>query len=304
MGDVCDHPLGDQVVGQLGQAPGRKRLIEVLRVRERDPLDLLALGQRERRRPSALVARVERVEAVAVEVVDHLADGVGIGEDDLADRRRRHALGREQHDLRAPPRHHRARRPAHDPQQPLTFLVADLAQPHTGRHGDLSPGTMTMPRDSPLRPRLLDYANPANDAGCTTSCTVAGEEVDTGMEAKCFADYMRIHTLEATGGKTYAEMPQYATDDGKGTSDKAAASKNPETGAPVSNPARQIWVTETALTTALYVSFFAGGVALLAIIVGIALLLIGIGFLVRISVGKRRAATPAGQTEGTAAVPA
>ena len=90
------------------------------------------------------------------------------------------------------------------------------------------------------------------------SCTVAGEEVDTGMEAKCFADYMRIHTLEATGGKTYAEMPQYATDDGKGTSDKAAASKNPETGAPVSNPARQIWVTETALTTALYVSFFAG----------------------------------------------
>jgi hypothetical protein len=136
------------------------------------------------------------------------------------------------------------------------------------------------------------------------SCTVAGEEVDTGMEAKCFADYMRIHTLEATGGKTYAEMPQYATDDGKGTNDKAAASKNPETGAPVSNPARQIWVTETALTTALYVSFFAGGVALLAIIVGIALLLIGIGFLVLISVGKRRAADPAAQADTTTAVPA
>ena len=40
------------------------------------------------------------------------------------------------------------------------------------------------------------------------SCTVAGEEVDTGKEAKCFADYMRIHTLEATGGKTYAQMPR------------------------------------------------------------------------------------------------
>ena len=55
------------------------------------------------------------------------------------------------------------------------------------------------------------------------SCSVAGEEVDTGKEAKCFADYMRIHTLEATGGKTYAQMPQYATADGKGTNDPAAA---------------------------------------------------------------------------------
>ena len=136
------------------------------------------------------------------------------------------------------------------------------------------------------------------------SCTVANQTIETGSQAKCFASYMRIHTLEATGGKTYAEMPQYATDDGKGTNDKAAASKNPETGAPVSNPARQIWVTETALTTALYVSFFAGGVALLAIIVGIALLLIGIGFLVLISVGKRRAADPAAHADTTTAVPA
>jgi hypothetical protein len=136
------------------------------------------------------------------------------------------------------------------------------------------------------------------------SCTVAGEKVDSGMEAKCFADYMRIHTLEATGGKTYSQMPQYATDDGKGTNDKAAASKNPETGAPVSNPARQIWVTETALTTALNVSFFAGGVALLAIVVGIALLLVGVGFLVLISVGNRRAADPAAQADTKTAVTA
>ena len=90
------------------------------------------------------------------------------------------------------------------------------------------------------------------------SCTVAGEKVDTGMEAKCFADYMRIHALEATGGKTYSQMPQYATDDGKGTNDKAAASKGPN-GAPVSNAARQIWVTETALTTALNVSLLRRG---------------------------------------------
>ncbi len=135
------------------------------------------------------------------------------------------------------------------------------------------------------------------------TCTVAGEKVDTGMEAKCFADYMRIHALEATGGKTYSQMPQYATDDGKGTNDKAAASKDAN-GAPVSNAARNIWVTETALTTALNVSFFAGGVALLAIVVGIALLLVGIGFLVLISVATRRAAAPAAQAGAEPAVTA
>ena len=78
------------------------------------------------------------------------------------------------------------------------------------------------------------------------SCTVAGEEVDTGTEAKCFADYMRIHTLEGTGGKTYAQMPRFATEDGAGTNEADQAQKNPD-GSPMSNPARQIWVTETAL---------------------------------------------------------
>ena len=49
-----------------------------------------------------------------------------------------------------------------------------------------------------------------------------------------------------------------------------------------------------------HVSFFAGGVALLAIVVGIALLLVGVGFLVLISVAARRAAGAG----ATTAVPA
>jgi hypothetical protein len=131
------------------------------------------------------------------------------------------------------------------------------------------------------------------------SCSVAGETVDTGKEAKCFADYMRIHTLESTGGKTYAEMPQYATADGKGTNDPAQAQKGPD-GSPQSNAARQIWVTETALTTALYTSYFGESVALFAIIVGIALLLVGIGFLVLIVVARRRAPDTADAEPSTA----
>ncbi len=106
------------------------------------------------------------------------------------------------------------------------------------------------------------------------SCSVAGEKVDTGKEAKCFADYMRIHTLEATGGKTYAEMPQ-------------------------DSPQRDIWVTETALTTALYTSFFAENVALFSIIVGIVMLLVGIGFVVLTVFSRRRAPGGAGPADDT-----
>lgn len=69
VGDVVDHLLGDQIVGELGRAPGRKRLAEVGRNRQRDPLDRLTLRQRERARPAAPIARIEGVEAVPVEVV-------------------------------------------------------------------------------------------------------------------------------------------------------------------------------------------------------------------------------------------
>jgi hypothetical protein len=120
------------------------------------------------------------------------------------------------------------------------------------------------------------------------TCSVAGEEVDTGKEAKCFADYMRIHTLEGTGGKTYAQMPRFATEDGAGTNEAGEATKNPD-GSPASNPARNIWVTETALTTALYTSYLAENVALFSIIVGIVMLLAGIGFLVLTVFSRRQA---------------
>jgi hypothetical protein len=126
-------------------------------------------------------------------------------------------------------------------------------------------------------------AKEARAAGLTDvelpTCSVAGEAVDTGGEAKCFAEYMRIHALEATGGQTYAEMPRFATANGEGTNDEAEAEKRPD-GSPVDNPARTIWVTETALGTALNTSYFAQQVALFSIVMGIALLLTGIGFLV------------------------
>ena len=113
------------------------------------------------------------------------------------------------------------------------------------------------------------------------SCDVADEEIDTGSEARCFAEYMRIHALEASGGLTYAEMGRFATEDGdpKGTSDAEQAAKD-DNGQPVSNSARNLWVTETALSTALNVSYMAEQLALFSLVVGIALLLAGVGFIV------------------------
>ena len=110
------------------------------------------------------------------------------------------------------------------------------------------------------------------------SKSVAGKAISNGGLARTFAQYMRIHTLEATGGQTYAEMPRYATADGKGTNDatKALLSK----GHPVANSARDLWVTETALTTALNVSYMAEQLSLFSIVIGVALLLAGSGFVV------------------------
>ena len=109
------------------------------------------------------------------------------------------------------------------------------------------------------------------------TCTIADKAVNTGARARCFAQYMRIHALEASGGLTYAQMPRFATADGKGTNDAAAAVKGAN-GQPVDNPVRNVWGTETALTAALNTSFLAEQISLFGIVVGIALLLSGFGF--------------------------
>jgi hypothetical protein len=114
----------------------------------------------------------------------------------------------------------------------------------------------------------------------TPDSTIPNQKVDTGSEAQAFAAVIRKHTLEATGGKTYAQMPRFLDASGKGTNDEAAAAKDPKSGEPVSNPARNIWVTSTALSTALNTAYFAESTATFVIVMGIALLLTGIGFLV------------------------
>ena len=119
---------------------------------------------------------------------------------------------------------------------------------------------------------------PASVIADLPTCDVAGKAINSGSRAKCFASYMRVHTFESTGGKTYAQMGRFLTKDGKDTNDEALAAIDPTTKQPVQNAGRNLWVTETALTNALNTSFFAEQVALFGIVVGIALLVAGFGF--------------------------
>jgi hypothetical protein len=133
----------------------------------------------------------------------------------------------------------------------------------------------------------------------------AGEPVDTGRKALAQAEIMREHTLSNTGGLTYAEMGQYQSaedpSDPVGTNDPEAAAQD-ENGEPISNSARNIWVTETALATALDMGFMSEMLSIFSIIVGIALLLTGIGLVIlaKAVFGRPR---PAADTSSQARVP-
>lgn len=123
------------------------------------------------------------------------------------------------------------------------------------------------------------------------SCSVAGRPVEDGASARCFAEYMRIDALMATHGATYAQMPQYATEDGRGTNDPEQA-RQASDGTPVSNPARDVWVTQTALSTALNTSYMAEQISLFGIAVGAAFLLVGLA-LAAVAAGHVRFPSPA-----------
>jgi hypothetical protein len=121
------------------------------------------------------------------------------------------------------------------------------------------------------------------------SCNVANKTVNSGSRARCFAQYMQIHALEATGGYYYSQMGIYTAKPGTpksqlmpggGTDNTDYAAIDSTTKQPVQNGARNVWVTETALTTALNASYMASQMALFGIVVGVALLLSGVGFTV------------------------
>ena len=113
----------------------------------------------------------------------------------------------------------------------------------------------------------------------------AGQQVKTGDQARAFAQIMRYHTINGEWNPehlTYAQMGRFLLADDPsnavGTSDEAAALKD-ENGNPVSNSFRNTWVTETALSTGLNVTYMAEQLSIFGMVVGVALLLTGIGLV-------------------------
>jgi hypothetical protein len=140
-------------------------------------------------------------------------------------------------------------------------------------------------RDS-LKDEQIFFGDTQDPAVAKYASQWAGEQVKTGEQARAFAQVMRYHTMNGEWNPqhlTYAQMGRFLdkADPGnpKGTSDEAAALKD-EKGAPVANSLRNTWVTETALTTALNVSYMAENLAVFGLVVGAALLLSGIGFVI------------------------
>ena len=93
-----------------------------------------------------------------------------------------------------------------------------LAQEHIVGTPDMTPAQIKTAAQAANLPASIELP----------TCSVANQSIDTGAEAKCFAAYMRIHALEATGGKTYAELGRYLTPAGKDTNDATLAAEGSE----------------------------------------------------------------------------
>lgn len=87
----------------------------------------------------------------------------------------------------------------------------------------------------------------ADDADC-----LAGDEVNGPFSAYCQAKVIEKHTLESTGGATYAELDR-------------------------EDPLRQVAMNSAFLQSSLFTSVVAFGVACMAILMGVVFVLIGLG---------------------------
>jgi hypothetical protein len=110
--------------------------------------------------------------------------------------------------------------------------------------------------------------------------------VTNALGAREMAEFIRKDTLEATGGRTYAEVAAYVDAEGKPTADAERAVKDELTGQPLENPDHDLWIQSTTLQTALTQAYLAFRLAELTIALGASFALVGIGL---VAAARRRA---------------
>ena len=108
--------------------------------------------------------------------------------------------------------------------------------------------------------------------------------VTNAARARSMAEVIRRNTIEATRGRTYAEVDPYVDAEGTPTADAALAATDAATGQPLENPDHALWIQSTALRTGLIQAYMAFRIAELTIAVGASFFAVGVGL-----VGLRRA---------------
>lgn len=101
------------------------------------------------------------------------------------------------------------------------------------------------------------------------------QPVTTAGQARAMAELIRENTLDATGGRTYADVPAYLDAEGKPTADPTAAARDERTGQPLENPDHDLWIQSTTLQTALTQAYLAFRLSELTIALGASFILVG-----------------------------
>ena len=97
--------------------------------------------------------------------------------------------------------------------------------------------------------------------------------------ARALADFVRETTVQATGGRTYAEVEPYVDAGGSPTPDAELAAKDERTGQLLENPDHDLWIQATTLQTALLQAYMAFRLAEATIAIGGAFVVAGIGLV-------------------------
>ena len=104
---------------------------------------------------------------------------------------------------------------------------------------------------------------------------IPNARVDDPSTARAMADVIEVHALEATDGRTYAEMGRYLAVTGGDTNDEAQALKGAD-GKPVANPLRNVAFQASSLRTSLYTSVMAFNVSDLVVGLGLMIGVLGL----------------------------
>jgi hypothetical protein len=101
--------------------------------------------------------------------------------------------------------------------------------------------------------------------------------VSTAGGARAMAELVRRNTLEATGGRTYAETAPYVDEDGAPTENETEAARDARTGQPAESPDHALWAQSITLQTALMQGYMAFRLAETTMAIGAAFVVAGLG---------------------------